>query len=196
VSENLASVFSAVSFAEFMAVFLAVIYLVLAIKQNIYCWLAAFLSSVLYIGIFSSVQLYMESILQIFYVVMAIYGWYQWRHGIKRDVGIKINTWRIRKHVIVIMIIGTFSWLFGWIMSHTESVFPFLDAFTTIGAVVATFMVARKVLENWIYWFIIDCVSIYLYLSRELYFTALLFLIYIFLIVIGLRTWWREYRES
>ena len=95
---------------------------------------------------------------------------------------------------MAISTIGTLSLFFGWSMSHTDSASPFLDAFTTVAAIMATYMVACKVLENWLYWFIIDSVSIYLYLSRDLYLTALLFFVYLFLIVIGLRTWWREYR--
>ena len=136
----------------------------------------------------------MESILQVFYAVMAIYGWYQWRHGVDKEIGVQINIWSIRQHVMAITTIGTLSLFFGWSMSHTDSASPFLDAFTTVAAIMATYMVACKVLENWLYWFIIDSVSIYLYLSRDLHLTALLFFVYLFLIVIGLRTWWREYR--
>ena len=66
---------------------------------------------------------------------------------------------------------------------------PFIDALTTWGAVVTTYMVAKKLLENWIYWFVIDSISIYLFVSRELYFTAFLFLVYLFIIVIGYRSW-------
>ena len=72
---------------------------------------------------------------------------------------------------------------------YSAAALPFLDSFTTWGAVIATFMVARKILENWIYWFVIDAVSIGLYLSRELYFTAALFAAYLVMIVIGYRKW-------
>jgi len=72
---------------------------------------------------------------------------------------------------------------------YTAAALPFLDALTTWGAIVTTYMVANKVLENWIYWFVIDSISIYLFISRELYFTALLFFVYLFMIVIGYRAW-------
>jgi nicotinamide mononucleotide transporter len=193
VTDILVTVLAAGSFAEATAVFLAVAYLVLAIKQNIYCWVAAFLSSSLYIGLFFMERLYMESILQVFYAIMAIYGWYQWRHGIEKNLGVEINTWSMRRHAVVIVSICGLSLLFGWGMSHTDSAFPFADSFTTIAAIITTYMVTRKVLENWFYWFVIDGVSIHLYLSRELYLTAFLFLVYLVLIVIGFRTWWRKY---
>jgi nicotinamide mononucleotide transporter len=195
VTDILVAVLATISFTEVAAVFLAVSYLILAIRQNIYCWVAAFISSSLYIGLFFIERLYMESILQIFYAIMAIYGWHQWRHGIEKNLGIEINTWSLRRHAAVVVSIGGLSLLFGWGMSHTDSVFPFVDSFTTVAAIIATYMVTRKVLENWIYWFVIDGVSIYLYFSRELYLTAFLFLVYLVLIVIGFRTWWRKYCE-
>jgi nicotinamide mononucleotide transporter len=193
VTDILVAVLATISFTEVAAVFLAVSYLILAIRQNIYCWVAAFISSSLYIGLFFIERLYMESILQIFYAIMAIYGWHQWRDGIEKNLGIEINTWSLRRHAAVVVSIGGLSLLFGWGMSHTDSVFPFVDSFTTVAAIIATYMVTRKVLENWIYWFVIDGVSIYLYFSRELYLTAFLFLVYLVLIVIGFRTWWRKY---
>jgi nicotinamide mononucleotide transporter len=195
VTDILVAVLATISFTEVAAVFLAVSYLILAIRQNIYCWVAAFISSSLYIGLFFIERLYMESILQIFYAIMAIYGWHQWRDGIEKNLGIEINTWSLRRHAAVVVSIGGLSLLFGWGMSHTDSVFPFVDSFTTVAAIIATYMVTRKVLENWIYWFVIDGVSIYLYFSRELYLTAFLFLVYLVLIVIGFRTWWRKYCE-
>ena len=81
-------------------------------------------------------------------------------------------------------------------MSHTNAAFPYADSFTTVAAIVTTFMVARKVLENWGYWFVIDSISVYLYAARELYLTALLFVLYLILIVIGFRSWYRDYRAA
>ena len=78
---------------------------------------------------------------------------------------------------------------------YSEAALPYIDSFTTWGAIVATFMVARKVLENWLYWFVIDSVSIYLYVNRELYLTALLFAGYLVLIVIGYLSWRNDLQE-
>ena len=72
---------------------------------------------------------------------------------------------------------------------YSDAALPYLDSFTTWGAVVTTFMVARKVLENWLYWFVIDVVSIFMFLQRDLYFTAALFAGYLVMIVIGYRSW-------
>jgi len=74
----------------------------------------------------------------------------------------------------------------------TDAALPFLDALTTWGAVVATYMVAKKLIENWIYWFVVDTISIFLFLSRDLYLTALLFVGYLIIIMFGYRAWKRS----
>ena len=191
--ELLAAAWSAFSVAEAGGVALAVAYLVLAIRQNILCWAAALLSSALYTVVFFTARLYMESVLQIFYAGMAVYGWYQWRCAGDQGAGVRVHTWMLRRHALVIGAVAAATLLVGWGMSHTDAAFPYADAFTTVAAIVTTFMVARKVLENWVYWFVIDSISIYLYVARELYLTALLFLSYLVLIVVGFRSWRRDY---
>ncbi|HKI74702.1 MAG TPA: nicotinamide mononucleotide transporter family protein, partial [Pseudomonadales bacterium] len=79
---------------------------------------------------------------------------------------------------------------------YTDDQLPVLDSFTTWGAIVTTWMVARKILENWPYWLVIDAVSIYLYVDRELYFTALLFVAYVIIIGFGWNEWIKRYREQ
>ena len=182
--------------AEAVAVVLAIAYLVLAIRQNIACWLAAFLSSLIYLAVFFAARLYMESLLQVFYAAMAIYGYRQWKYGGANHSGVKITTWKPRQHVAALGTIAGTSAAIGWIMSHTDAAFPYVDAFTTAAAIVTTYMVARKVLENWLYWFVIDGVSVYLYLARGLELTAALFVLYLVLIVIGFRRWWLEWRTA
>ena len=75
---------------------------------------------------------------------------------------------------------------------YTHAALPFLDAFTTWGAIITTYMVAKKIIENWIYWFVIDLISIYLFISRELYLTSLLFFIYLIIIIFGYRSWMKK----
>ncbi len=182
--------------AEVAAVLLAIAYLLLVIRQNILCWAVALASVLIYLVIFYNAQLYMESVLQIFYAAMAVYGWYHWRYGGIEHQGLPIVTWRLRHHAIAIGGILGLTMGFGWALSATGAAFPYLDSFTTVAAVITTFMVARKVLENWAYWFVIDSLSIYLYVSRELYLTAGLFVLYLVMILIGFRCWWREWRAE
>ena len=182
---------------EVLAVILAIAYLVLAIRQNIWCWAAAALSTVMYLFIMYQAKLYRESVLQLFYLGMAAYGWHQWRHGGEDHGELKVSTWPLRLHAFAIASVMLLVFISGELLTrYSEAALPFLDSFTTWGAIVATFMVARKILENWLYWFVIDSVSIWLYLERELYLTAALFAAYLVMIVIGYRSWRASMLES
>jgi nicotinamide mononucleotide transporter len=182
---------------EVLAVVLAIAYLVLAIRQNIWCWAAAAVSTLLYLYIMYRANLYMESVLQLFYLAMAVYGWQQWRKGGADDGELPVRTWPLRHHLFAIGSVILLVVISGELLTrYSNAALPHVDSFTTWGAIVATFMVARKILENWIYWFVIDAVSVGLYLSRDLVFTAALFTMYLVMIVIGYRSWWASMVES
>jgi nicotinamide mononucleotide transporter len=183
------------SLLELVAVVLAIAYLLLAVRQHIACWYAAFISTAIFLYVFWQVNLYMESGLQVYYLGMAVYGWWAWQRGRSEGKpGLTISTWSLRQHLIVIGIVVVATFVSGTLLSGTEQRLGYLDSFTTWGAVVATFMVTRKVLENWLYWIVIDSASLYLYFDRELYFTMILFLVYLVIIFFGFRNWLREYR--
>ena len=184
------------SLLELAAVIFAVAYLVLAVRENSLCWYAAGMSTLIFLFIFWDVKLYMESGLQIYYLGMAFYGWYQWRGANRETANLRVSKWRAKQHVIALALIATLTLISGSLLnSGTDANLPYLDSFTTWASVVTTFMVARKILENWFYWLVIDYVSIYLYLDRELYFTSLLFAIYIVIIFFGWFAWNRSYRQ-
>jgi len=182
---------------EAAAVALGIAYLLLAVREHISCWYAAFASTLIYLFLFWDVSLLMESALQVYYLAMAVYGWRQWRRGGGDDRELPVTRWNRRQHAIAIGGVLAISAVSGSIL-HTWSsaALPFLDSFTTWGAVVTTFMVARKILENWLYWLVIDSVSIYLYLDRELYLTAGLFAAYIIIAVFGFLAWSKHYRTQ
>lgn len=182
-------------FLEFLAVVFAVLYLVLAVKQNIKCWIAWIISSCLYLLVMYEVNLYMEASLQVFYIIMGFYGWSQWSKSQTKEKLI-VKTWNLYNHSAAIFLIFLLSFGSGLLLKqYTSAALPFLDALTSWGAIITTYMVAKKLLENWIYWFAIDSISVYLFLSRELYLTAFLFLIYLFIIVFGYRSW-NEIRKN
>tara|TARA_Y100000813_G_C24003776_1_gene277131 strand:- start:256 stop:690 length:435 start_codon:yes stop_codon:yes gene_type:complete len=135
----------------------------------------------------------MESFLQIFYICMAIYGWYVWSNKINEEQELKITSWKKQYHVYAIIIVTLLAIISGFLLEkYTQAALPFLDAFTTWGAIITTYMVAKKIIENWIYWFVIDSISIYLFISRELYLTSLLFFIYLIIIIFGYRSWMKK----
>jgi len=175
---------------EITAVIFAILYLALAVKQNILCWVAGIISAVLYFFIMHKAGLYMEANLQIYYVVMGFYGWSQWRKSASNQKFFVVNTWSKSQHLVAISIILVLSLLSGLVLKlYTDAALPFFDALVTWGAVVATYMVAKQLLENWIYWLVIDSISIILFIARDLWLTAFLFLVYIVIIYFGYQSW-------
>ncbi|MDA9259308.1 nicotinamide riboside transporter PnuC [Gammaproteobacteria bacterium] len=175
---------------EITAVIFAILYLILAVKQNILCWIAGIISSVLYFFIMQKAGLYMEAYLQVFYVVMGIYGWSQWSASNVSNPSFIVNTWSKYQHMIAISTILALSLLSGFLLErYTDAALPFLDALVSWGAVVATYMVAKKLLENWIYWFVIDATSIFLFIERGLWLSAVLFAAYLVIIFFGYQSW-------
>jgi nicotinamide mononucleotide transporter len=184
---------------EAAGVLFSVLYLVLAIRESLWCWPAAFLSSVLTVVVMFGARLYSEAGLNVFYAAMAVYGWFQWRYG-GLSAGmpqLPIGVWPLRTHALAIGGSAALATVLGWLMSrHTAAAFPYFDAFVTVSSVVTTYMVARKILENWIYWLVIDSASMYLYWQRELYLYVGLFALYLVLVVAGLARWHRDWRAQ
>lgn len=185
--------FADVSIVEAVAVALFVVYLVLAIRQQILCWLAAFVASVLSIAVFADTELYMQAGLQVFYAFMAIYGWQQWRSGGNGST-LRVSTRNVTWHLVVIALIFFTSVAAARFLAAIDRPTPFLDSFTAVSAIVTTWMVANKILENWLYWLVIDALSGYLYFSRGLMLYTLLNVIYLILVVFGFRQWFKDWR--
>ena len=180
---------------EIVAAILAIAYLILAMLEDIRCWVAWIISSLMYFFVMYSANLYMEALLQIFYIFIGLYGLYQWRFKADKKDALKITTWSVKNHLIVIGALVFLTSLSGYVlMIYTAAASPFIDAFTTWGAIAASYLVAKKILENWFYWFVIDFVSVFLFISRELYPTALLFMVYLVLVVIGYSAWRKNWQ--
>lgn len=183
------------SLMEVCAVGLAVAYVLLAVYQRRLCWIAAIASAALYIVIFWQVQLYLEAALQVFYIAMAIYGWFAWSRT--PDAVESIRTWPLRHHLVACLLLLALSLATGVAMSAlTDAASPFVDAATTLSALLATWMVANKLLENWLYWIAIDIASVGLYLSRDLTLTAILFAGYVVLAGWGYLTWRKQWTNQ
>jgi len=169
---------------------LAIAYLLLALKQNKLCWFAWIASSILYLYVMYQAGLYMESLLQVFYLCMGFYGLSQWTKTINNNQNTYVDLWSIGNHIFAISLVIVLSFLSGILLSNfSNAALPFIDAFTTWGAIVASYMVAKKILENWIYWFVIDFISVFIFASRGLYFTSALFVTYLVIIYFGYKSW-------
>ena len=182
------------SIIESVAVLFSVFYVILAAKENILCWWASAISVILYIYICFSAQLYAETGLQVFYLFMAFYGYYHWN---KKKQSLQIIEWSISKHLFILAIGAILTFLMGFYFStYTNSKMPIVDSFTTVFSVFATYMVAKKILGNWLYWIVIDAVSVYLYFSRDLHLTSLLFIAYTIIAIFGYFSWMKKMKRN
>lgn len=189
---------------ELIAVLLAAAYVVLAIRQSLWCWPAAAVSASIYTVLFLHGELYMESLLQVFYVVMAGYGYYQWNLGRQSGrpeeneisssfITVQNLAWHIRWGV---GILGA-TLVIGWLLStYTNAQMVWLDTLTTLFSLFATFLVARKVLENWLYWIVIDATYVALFWVKGYYPTAILFAVYTVMALIGYLRWKQSYQQQ
>ena len=182
---------------EGVAVVCAVIYLLLAIRQNIACWFFAGVSTAFYVYVFVDARLYMESALNVFYFAMAVYGWHSWRNAKAETAAqLAVTQWPVATHVTAILVIIAASAVSGYILeTMTDAAFPYVDSATTWASIWATYLVTQKVLENWWYWLVIDIASILIYWSRDLELTALLFVVYVIMIPFGLISWRRSMQQ-
>jgi len=164
-----------------------ILYIILAAKENVWCWLAASISVCLYMYINYDLGYYSQAVLQIFYLFMAIYGYVMWN---KLDPE-RIKEWSAKKHLFIIFIGAIITFIIGFILTEyvEDSEQPLLDSLTTVFSVFASYMVAKKVLGNWLYWIVIDSLMIYLYYIQGEYILVLQFLVYIIIAVYGYFSW-------
>lgn len=186
---------------EFLAVALALLYNLLAIRQNIACWYAAGVSSLLFLIVFfCRTALPMQAVMQVYYLIMAYYCWYCWRNPpgqVKGTGELPVSRWALWKHCAALIGISFLSMVNGYLLTvYTESELAYLDAWTAWASIFATWMISKKLLENWAYWIVIDSICIYLYWENGLSWTVLLFVIYIVLASLGLRSWLISYQNT
>ncbi len=146
--------------------------------------------------LFASARLPMQSGLQVFYVGMSVYGFRTWmRH--KEEADAAVTTWPLRAHLIAWLAILVVSALSArWLAAETGAAWPFLDSVTTWASLVATWLVVRMKLENWLYWIAIDLVLTYLSFVQRLSFVAVLFAVYLGISALGFITWLKNYRQQ
>ena len=185
----------ATSMIEWFAVASSIIYVILAAKRIILCWLFAFIGSTLFVYLCYIGQLYIESFLQLFYVAMAIMGWLSWNNS-NSDVR-TIKKWSTNNHVLNIFVCASVAIIIGFLFDkYTHQAHPYVDAFTTCFSLSATFMVVRKIIGNWIYWIFIDVFLIYLYAQRDYHLTAVQYGIFTLLAMNGYMAWKKEYKRQ
>ncbi len=182
---------------EWIGIVTALLYVILAAKENSWCWPFGIISAALYIYINFYAKLYLDSWLSLYYCLIGFYGWYYWAKQNKT----KNNSKSLRKikisefiYAVLISLTGTF--LLGKLSkTYTDSPLPYFDAALTSFSLVATFLTTQKILENWLFWVLIDAAYVLIYFNRQLPFTAVLNLIYTFIAVYGYFKWRKKLNE-
>lgn len=172
---------------------LSFIYLYLSINQKIGLWIFGFLCSALYVVVFFQSKFYAGMTLQLYYLGVSIYGWLTWKRG-KQITGNDLPIIHIPKSMIldVLAVFLVIFILYFFVLSNfTDSPVPRADSFTTALSIIATWMLARKMIENWLLFIVADGVCMGLYFYRELYPTAILFAVYTIMAIIGYFEWKR-----
>lgn len=176
---------------EVLGAILGLIYIFLSIRQNIFTWPVGLLTSALYIYVFFKSRFYADMALQVYYVGISIYGWYYWIKGKpdqKNEVPV-VNTPRKLWLPLSVVSLALFLLIAFVLKTYTDSPVPYGDALTTALSLTATWMLARKYLENWLIWIVVDLVSSVLYATKNLWATVILFIVYTAMAVIGYDQW-------
>ncbi len=182
---------------EIAAALMGVGYILLAAKESQWCWLFAFLSTLVYTALFWEGQLPMQALLNIYYMGMAVYGFWLWRKHDSQTETLIISCWRWGQHCIFMLAGIVISALLSlYLQKNGQSQSPMLDAYTTVFSVMNTWLIAKKVLENWLYWVVIDAAATALYVQTGFYATAALFMLNTILAIAGFVSWVKLYRKQ
>lgn len=179
---------------EYFGVISGLIYLYLEIKQKKAMWVVGWISSFVYVFVFFFSKFYAGMALNIYYVVISLYGFLQWSRKDEtqpeESLSILYKPLSLRVFVgTIAVLLGLFGVIYFVLNRYTDSPVAMGDAFVTAGGIVATWMLAHRILQHWIWWMVINLLSIYLYYSRGLYPTAFLYLCYFALAFVGYYNW-------
>lgn len=178
---------------EIIGAVLGLVFLYLEIKENKWLWPVGLFTSAMYIYVFLEAKLYADMSLQIYYVFISIYGWILWSRGVQKTTEMKIS--RLKMPLAILLLLATtliYAFIAYVLITYTDASIPYWDAFTTALGIVATWMLAKKILEQWLVWVVVDAVSVGLYIYKDLKPTAILFLVYTVLAVFGYLQWKKQ----
>lgn len=187
--QNFFNELTVMGFLEIVAVVSALIYVYFASKEKSICFLFGFISSAIYVYICLEHKLYFDTIINVYYIAMSIVGWMAWSPSKKSKsqkisyLGLKWTLFWCVLGLLLVFITGSLA------ESQTDASLPYIDSLTTVFALIATYMVVKKYIENWILFVIIDGISIWLYFYKELYLTSILFAIYTLIAIRGYYLW-------
>lgn len=182
------------NYIELFGVLSGLIYIYLEIKASIYLWPVGIITAAFYIAVFMQAKFYADMGLQVYYLLVFIYGLYIWlRKGKNSETEKEVLQIRniTRKELVLysMFTIISFGVIYFILKNYTDSPLPAWDSFTTSLSIIATFMLAHKIIEQWWIWIVVNIVSLGLYIYKDLYMTAFLFIVYGIMAVVGFFEW-------
>jgi nicotinamide mononucleotide transporter len=181
---------------EAVAALLGLLYVTLIVRRQRAGWIAGAVSSAIYVYLAYAARLPMQALLQAWYVLMGVYGWYSWTRNAAQEGG-RIRLWRPGRHLLAIAGIVAVSALTARLLAaETHAAWPWIDSLTTWTSVFATWLVTRMHLENWLYWMVNDLLTVFLFGAQSHPLTALLYVIFLGFSVAGFLAWRRQYRSQ
>jgi len=174
---------------ELSAVILCFAYLILISFSKRFAWIFGILSSVIYVYIAFIGEIYLQAGLQFVYVLLGIFGFINWG----KSAETKLKIWSLQKHLLVGIPTLLFALLLGFIFSKTNQKLPYLDAFITTFAILATYLTIKSILENWLYWIVLNLLSMYLWYEQDLQLTVFLYAVNTLMAVFGFILWRKKW---
>ncbi|HVF40569.1 MAG TPA: nicotinamide riboside transporter PnuC [Gemmatimonadaceae bacterium] len=178
---------------EIAAAAFGIVSVYLSVRQNIWSWPTAIVNVGLYSVVFYRSRLYADMGLQVVYVVLSLYGWYQWLYGGKNRTELAVSRATRKLGATLAVLVLAFAAILGTVLrSQTDAAVPYVDSLTTSTSLAAQWMMTRKILENWLVWVAVDVVYIAMFINRSLYVTAVLYAVFLVLSASGYFKWKRS----
>jgi nicotinamide mononucleotide transporter len=193
VAQGLAEALRSTSPLEFVAVSFGLVSVYLSAREHIISWPTAIVNVAIFFVLFWRAKLYADAVLQLVYLALSIYGWYEWRFGGAQHTPLRVSR-ATRRHwavLVPLFLVGGVG-LGALLARFTDSPLPYSDALLTAGSLVAQWMMTRKLLENWIVWIVADVVYVPVFIQRGLPLTALQYSVFLVLAAMG----WFGWRQS
>jgi nicotinamide mononucleotide transporter len=181
------------NYIEIIAALLGIVGVYLTIRQKIWCWPVGLINVVLSLVVFFTSKLYADVVLQIFYLVMTLYGWYFWIYGGEKKFELPIRKITERELFVMLFAGLVLSAIVGFVFAnYTDAAFPYWDSALMVWGITATWAMAKKIIEHWIMWIIIDLNCTALYFCKHLFAFSPLYFIFAVLALYGYFTWKKE----
>jgi len=171
----------------------------LTIYRSIWCWPVGLVQVVLYISVFYDAKLYSDAILHVIYIGLQFYGWHQWRqasrNGLQEPNAVRVERLSVVGTGLALATCAALTLSIGWLMStFTDADWPFADAFIAGTSLVAQYLLAKRQLQNWYLWIVVDVVAVFVFSAKALYPTAILYGLFLIMAVTGAIVWHRRLR--